>query len=249
MTKYDKIFMVLNMNDYLMKFIEKLKKQDFIKTICLENGELSCLNVHVLIEEDFKLELQKYIDIFIVENEGLIFYKEDFLNGYFFKFEDDFMFRLIINVGNISLLNECEVIKCSTNNDIQKLSITPELLGNMINDIVFHLDIFNSTFINNDKIKALSILNETYMMVLRFLNYSYQPDNLLVDYRNIVKFLPDEEKDYCLKIERRLKTDTLHECSKMISVLLDGHVSNISISIAFHVNIDYYMHVKNKIFD
>ncbi len=235
--------------------IKELIEQKLIEAAYLENNANrdDNLYLHLVIKNENKELFNKKIKIIFCEMFELTFHKEiesyyDFHN-YYLRFNGDIKLFLLIEIDNYKMVNLSDVLfdkeqKLVTGNH----SISSEVIGETFNHISYLLDIFNTAYKIKDIIKAMRILNDVNKYMLRFFNYTYLPNKVYHNYRECLNLLPEEIKNESIKIIKKLKIETLLECSKMMIVLLDEHVSKISIDVAFYINIDFYLSVKRNIF-
>ena len=241
------------MNKYIDYLMEKLKSLELIDAAYLEKNRniLDSEYVHLIVNENNKGKFLKNIDCYFNELLDLIFWKCIYTDGickYYLKFDNDYSLYIILeNESYLADINDV-VLYNKNNSNREKIEIKHEDIGEVLNHISYLLDTFNTSYLVKDKIKAMYILNDIMKHMIKFFNYNYIPEKIIHNYRECMNCLPDLVKESCIKILKKLKIDSLLECCKMMIVLLDEHISKVSINVAFVVNIDYYLHVKRNIF-
>ena len=172
----------------------------------------------------------------------------DFHN-YYLKFSSDIRVFLLVDIDNYNMVKNSIILynphNLLTANDYM---ISSKIVGETFNHISYLLDLFSTAYKIKDLVKSMRILNDVNKYILRFFNYQYLPEKVYHNYRECLNLLPEGIKNDCIKIIKKIKIDSLLECSKMIIVLLDEYVSKISIDVAFYINMDFYLSVKRSIF-
>ena len=257
MTKYDKIYMVLSMasKQIITYMIDRLVDFKLIEAAYLEknNNEEDNLYLHVIIKKDKKDLFSKYIKNLFEEMFELTYYKDiesfyDFHN-YYLKFNDDLRVFLLIDIDNYSMLkNSISIYDPDKLLSVGDHNISSKIIGETLNEISYLLDIFCTAYRIKDLVKAMRILNYVNKYLLRVLNYMYLPNKVYHNYRECLNLLPETIKNDCIKIVKKIKIDSLLECSKMMLIVLDEQIYKVSIDVASFVNMDFYYSVKRSIF-
>ena len=118
-----------------------------------------------------------------------------------------------------------------------------------MNEITYNLDRFCNFYKLDDKLMALRYLNIVNEKVLAFFKAMYEPQRVYRSYKELLDSIPRDLKSSYMKVVSKLSINSLIECAKMFIVLMDDFINNMSINIAFVVDIDYYMFVKRNIFN
>ena len=235
--------------------VDRLAEQKLIEASYLEknNNEEDNLYLHVVIKNESRELFSKHIQLLFCEMFELTYHKTiesyyDFHN-YYLKFNSDVRVFLLVDIDNYNMLKN-SIVLFDPNNllVVADHSISSKIIGDTFNEISYLLDIFGTAYKIKDLVKAMRILNDVNKYVLRFLNYIYLPDKVYHNYRECLNLLPENIKNDCIKIIKKLRVDSLLECSNMMLMLLDEQVSKISIDVAFYVNMDFYLSVKRSIF-
>lgn len=243
-------------NNQIIKYlIDRLAENKLIESAYLEqkNNENDNLYLHIVIKNESRDLFSKQIQLLFCEMFELTYHKtiESFydFHNYYLKFNGDIRIFLLVDVDNYNILKN-SIILYDPNKllVINNHNISSQIIGETFNEISYLLDIFGTAYKIKDVVKAMRILNDVNKYMLRFLNYLYLPDKVYHNYRECLNLLPEKIKNDCIKIIKKLKVDSLLECSNMMLVLLDEHVSKVSIDVAFYVNMDFYLSVKRSIF-
>lgn len=230
--------------------VEELVTLNYLEASYIENRntEYEEIYLHMVIDPEKKDEFLNSIKNIVDNLPGLVFSKT-IENGIYIKLDNNVSTFAVYEFGNYEVLSHSMVLYDPHKKlKAGKQNISYEEIGSIINDISYYLDRFYNTYLIDDKIGSLNFLNLINEMVLKFLAVNYEPTKVFRNYRQVFAELPRDLKPRYNKILAKMRVDSLLECAKMFIILMDEYINNISINIAFVVDIDYYMFVKNLIF-
>lgn len=251
MVFYDKITLVFFMEkkNNLHDLVKKIIDAGFTDAIYLEEfNKKEELHLHLVITEDKMKLFVKLYNMIIDSISNSIYIKKSSSQTYI-RFDDDMALFIHFEFDNFYTYCEYNTLYDPNGKLINAvISPTPEDVGNVINEITYNLDRFFNFFRTDDKVNAIKYLSIVNENVLLYFKYMFNPDKEYRNYKTLISELPRDLKPKYNKMLSKLKIDSLIECAKMIFVLLDDFISNISINVAFVVDIDYYLFIKKAIF-
>jgi len=122
-------------------------------------------------------------------------------------------------------------------------------IGDLINQFSFLLVKFYNQYRSDDSLSMLSSATKLAMTLGKFLRAKLDKENGRQGLKDIYLNLPEAYSKKYRQVVQSLKIDNLLEAVKMMMVIFDGFMNDMTIDLAEIVNIDMYLFTKERLWN
>lgn len=137
-----------------------------------------------------------------------------------------------------------EILK---NYQAKPLSLTDSEIGKLINEFSYTLTEFYNAYKRKDLLFSFKLANYLHSDYTQLKRAFVDANNSKIASKGFLKHLEGDELKQYLNVTRLVKYDTSLVAVKMLVILLNDLIINLPISIAEHVNIDFFFFCKKLI--
>lgn len=231
--------------------LQELITLNYIEASYVENriNEQEEIYLHLVVSTLNKNNFMNEI-FSIIDSLPKVVYQKKFKSSSYIKFEDNSACFVLFDFDNFEVNTHSMILYDPYKKIVsRKKDVLTDEVGYIMNEITYNLDRFCNFYKLDDKLMALRYLNIVNEKVLAFFKAMYEPQRVYRSYKELLNSIPSDLKNNYMKVVSKLSINSLIECAKMFIVLMDDFINNMSINIAFVVDIDYYMFVKRNIFN